>query len=140
MTTNITNTVAVIVKSQEATNDKLFKMLTMMEAKLDNMMEAKLDKLEPSFPEKRFRTSSGAHVHLEHAGGGADEPVEADDMTMAGEICSLCHFVMLPSTSLCAFLSTHTCVCCIHAPQVHLHTRQVHGDVSLPNQLVSLQV
>ena len=140
MTTNITNTVAVIVKSQEATNDKLFKMLTMMEAKLDNMMEAKLDKLEPSFPEKRFRTSSGAHVHLEHAGGGADEPVEADDMTMAGEICSLCHFVMLPSTSLCAFLSTHTCVCFIHPPQLHLHTRQVHGDASLPNQLVSLQV
>jgi hypothetical protein len=137
MTTNITNTVAVIVKSQEATNAKFLNMLT--------MMEAKLEKLEP--PEKRFRTSSGAHMHLEHARGGADEPVdgaeqqvETDNMTMPGEICSLCHFLMLPSTSFCAFLSTHTCVRFIHPPQLHLHTRQVHGDASLPNQLVSLQV
>ena len=96
ITTNITNTVAVIVKNRETTNDRFFKMLT--------MMEAKLDKLEPSFPEKHFRTSSGAHVHLEQAGDGADAPVEADDVSMTGEICTLCHFVMVPRRS------SHLCV------------------------------
>ena len=87
MTTTITNTVAVMSRSQEATNERIFKMLT--------MLEAKIDKLEPSFPEKRFRTASGAHVNLEEAGGGGHAGEQGDDKSMTGEIYTACHFVMV---------------------------------------------
>jgi hypothetical protein len=110
ITTTITNTVAVMSKNQEATNERVFKMLT--------MLEANIDKLEPSFPEKRFRTASGAHVNLVEAGGGGHAGVQGDDMSMTGEIYTVCHFVMVMGPSgPCVRIgkltleNSHLCVC-----------------------------
>jgi hypothetical protein len=105
MTTTITNTVEVMAKRQQATNERVFKILT--------MMEEKLDKLEPSFPDKRLRTASGAHVNLEQTAGASHDAAQTDDMSMAGEICTVCHFVMVPRRSHCTFLTTHICVCVV---------------------------
>ncbi len=122
MTTTITNTVAVMSRSQEATNERIFKMLT--------MLEAKIDKLEPSFPEKRFRTASGAHVNLEEAGGGGHAGEQGDDKSMAGEIYTACHFVMVMGPSgPCVRVgeltleNSHLCVCCIAPQHAHVQTR-----------------
>jgi len=109
MTTTITNTVADMSRSQEATNERIFKMLT--------MLEAKIDKLEPSFPEKRFRTASGAHVNLEEAGGGGHAGEQGDDKSMAGEIYTACHLSWLWVPLVPVYVlensrwRTHTCVC-----------------------------